>query len=1051
MDRVNSAAHPRAKGHSFSEARQHHIPQRHQRQHQYQQPPLEYFQQLQNQQYQLQLQQQLVEQQQLHLQQQQQQVSQQLFMQGQQLPAMLRGLLDFRFDRIVQVVTREVRRIQMETLPTLDRSTAAALDQTVQRRVRPELSALRSQARQAEDLSTSILHRLAALERSVDAIARQLGCDDRLGRQENPPGPGQPKHSQATSKSGPIFSRILNRHHEEDKTSKANSDINEKSCLQKAEKREAVRVQISGSLDETDPKCVYDAASHTETTGDNVTHQTTLDDPCTHQTKPDDRRTYQATPDDPCTYQTTPDDRRTHQATPDDRRTYQATPDDTCTHQTTPDDRRTHQTTPDDRRTHQATPDDARTHQTTLDDPCTHQTTPDDQRTHQTTPDDRRTHQATPDDARTHQTTPDDPCTHQTTPDDRRTHQTTPDDRRTHQTTPDDRRTHQTTPDERHTHQTTPDDPCTHQTTPDERHTHQATPDDRRTYQATPDDTCTHQTTPDDRRTHQTTPDDRRTHQATPDDARTHQTTLDDPCTHQTTPDDQRTHQTTPDDRRTHQATPDDARTHQTTPDDPCTHQTTPDDRRTHQTTPDDRRTHQTTPDDRRTHQTTPDERHTHQTTPDDPCTHQTTPDERHTHQTTPHDRRTHQTTPDDRRTHQKVTVAEETPPRIRLNHVVPARRTKPTKNKSSAIPDESAEHFTESTQAADQSEKFKSALTNVRQEVWADSVTKLPQRLLVTGISREKRQNELKDKIGIDSSPLSEKLSLGDNASELLVQAMAMEKDMRGRQGRLPRENIPALASPPDELNPECDGGRREEEDSNSLWELEDKPKSPDSFLNPGSVATYTQFGGNRCQYSFDLHVSNFSGHVSKPGKECSSAICQVQRQRVQGSVCFLSSGYLQTWFTMYKTDRRVGRYCSDGDEDGLCLKGALAESCMAGKSKLHRSISDGDGTKLSKSNSCSPKAIVRAVLFDPKGKLPEISIGKGLEVTWNHEFVPVWRWRRVDNISLFLCGDSDELTYQFVPVWRWRRVDNISLFLCGDGDELTISVCSCVEMATS
>ena len=804
MDRVNSAAHPRAKGHSFSEARQHHIPQRHQRQHQYQQPPLEYFQQLQNQQYQLQLQQQLVEQQQLHLQQQQQQVSQQLFMQGQQLPAMLRGLLDFRFDRIVQVVTREVRRIQMETLPTLDRSTAAALDQTVQRRVRPELSALRSQARQAEDLSTSILHRLAALERSVDAIARQLGCDDRLGRQENPPGPGQPKHSQATSKSGPIFSRILNRHHEEDKTSKANSDINEKSCLQKAEKREAVRVQISGSLDETDPKCVYDAASHTETTGDNVTHQTTLDDPCTHQTKPDDRRT--------------------HQATPDDRRTYQATPDDTCTHQTTPDDRRTHQTTPDDRRTHQATPDDARTHQTTLDDPCTHQTTPDD--------------------------------------------------------------------------------------------------------------------------------------------------------------------------------------------------------RRTHQTTPDDRRTHQTTPDDRRTHQTTPDERHTHQTTPDDPCTHQTTPDERHTHQTTPHDRRTHQTTPDDRRTHQKVTVAEETPPRIRLNHVVPARRTKPTKNKSSAIPDESAEHFTESTQAADQSEKFKSALTNVRQEVWADSVTKLPQRLLVTGISREKRQNELKDKIGIDSSPLSEKLSLGDNASELLVQAMAMEKDMRGRQGRLPRENIPALASPPDELNPECDGGRREEEDSNSLWELEDKPKSPDSFLNPGSVATYTQFGGNRCQYSFDLHVSNFSGHVSKPGKECSSAICQVQRQRVQGSVCFLSSGYLQTWFTMYKTDRRVGRYCSDGDEDGLCLKGALAESCMAGKSKLHRSISDGDGTKLSKSNSCSPKAIVRAVLVDPKGKLPEISIGKGLEVTWNHE------------VGQVISRRLGLLRYNTITDAGWTN---------------TISVRFCVEMATS
>ena len=66
----------------------------------------------------------------------------------------------------------------METVSRVDQSVRAAVDRAVQRRLTSHLAGLRSQAEQAEGLSTSILGRLASLETSVAAIARALGCED---------------------------------------------------------------------------------------------------------------------------------------------------------------------------------------------------------------------------------------------------------------------------------------------------------------------------------------------------------------------------------------------------------------------------------------------------------------------------------------------------------------------------------------------------------------------------------------------------------------------------------------------------------------------------------------------------------------------------------------------------------------------------------------------------------------------------------------------------------------------------------------------------------
>ncbi|GFS12708.1 hypothetical protein ElyMa_006704400 [Elysia marginata] len=221
------------------------------------QSPMECLQQLQVQLQELQFQQHLVQQQQLHLQQQQQQDMQQLIVQQyshflqqlrqqeQHLPRMLRGPLDFRFDRVVQVVKGEVSRVQAEMLPQIDQAAVAAVDRAVQRRVTPGLLALHTQAEQAEVLSTNIMSRLATLESKVDAIASALGCDHQRTPEQTPqhqqredlwqsqgvadmprsppPVPEQPEHSQAsakTAKSDSVFSRLFSQRqqkHEEKK------------------------------------------------------------------------------------------------------------------------------------------------------------------------------------------------------------------------------------------------------------------------------------------------------------------------------------------------------------------------------------------------------------------------------------------------------------------------------------------------------------------------------------------------------------------------------------------------------------------------------------------------------------------------------------------------------------------------------------------------------------------------------------------------------------------------------------------------------------------
>ncbi|RUS87982.1 hypothetical protein EGW08_004260 [Elysia chlorotica] len=294
------------------------------------QPAVEYLQHLQNQQHQLQLQQHLVQQQQLHTQQQlrqQQQHFQQLLMQQesqfqqevrqqeQQLPRMLRGLLDFRFDKIVQVVTREVRKAHMETGSRLDRSTSDNVDRIVQRRLSPELSALRSQGGRAEEVSTSVLARLVGLEQAVDAIARHLGCAGpgktrqhtgrgAQGATSDTPGQEDTVHAQALTKPWSEPPRSVDRHQTDNERNERGGAVaesdgqvvdktdtvvthtgnleTEEGCSQTTEKQEAtpeaqVGCKIQDSLDETELKCVHDNSPRAEITGDDTAHQETPD------------------------------------------------------------------------------------------------------------------------------------------------------------------------------------------------------------------------------------------------------------------------------------------------------------------------------------------------------------------------------------------------------------------------------------------------------------------------------------------------------------------------------------------------------------------------------------------------------------------------------------------------------------------------------------------------------------------------------------------------------------------------------------------------------